>query len=300
MLTGIHFLLTYTCSFECDHCFVYSSPEAKGTFTIDQIKSVFDEIKKIDTIEWIYFEGGEPFLFYPVMLEGIKIARSKGYKTGIVTNAYWATSVRDAEIWLKPLSELEISDLSVSDDLFHQEDKEYNSARFSLQAAERLKLPSATICIEKPTVEVVNDKSQAKGKPIIGGGVRFRGRAADKLIEGLPRRPYEEFFECPHENLENPERVHIDSYGNVHICQGLSMGNMWEIPLSNLIMNYDVNSHPICRPLNNGGPVLLAKEYNVMHDKEYVDVCHFCYSIRRALIDKFAQYLVPRQIYGLE
>ena len=33
MLTGIHFLLTYSCTSECDHCFLYCSPNAKGTFT---------------------------------------------------------------------------------------------------------------------------------------------------------------------------------------------------------------------------------------------------------------------------
>ena len=30
MLTGIHFILTYTCNFECDHCFLYCSPKSKG------------------------------------------------------------------------------------------------------------------------------------------------------------------------------------------------------------------------------------------------------------------------------
>ena len=37
MLNGIHFLLTYMCNSECDHCFLYSDPRAKGTFTLKQI-----------------------------------------------------------------------------------------------------------------------------------------------------------------------------------------------------------------------------------------------------------------------
>ena len=98
MLTGIHFLLSYKCDSECDHCFVYSSPKAKGTFTLNQMKEVFEELAKIETIEWTYFEGGEPFLFYPLMYEGIRIAGGMGFRTGIVTNAYWATSEGDAEL----------------------------------------------------------------------------------------------------------------------------------------------------------------------------------------------------------
>ena len=33
MITGIHILLSYACTNQCDHCFVFSSPQAKGTFT---------------------------------------------------------------------------------------------------------------------------------------------------------------------------------------------------------------------------------------------------------------------------
>jgi len=299
MLTGIHFLLTYKCDSECDHCFLYSSPRAKGTFTLDQMKRVFNELSKIETIEWIYFEGGEPFLFYPLMYEGIKIAHDMGFKTGIVTNAYWATSEKDAELWLKPLQDLGLSDLSISDDEFHYQGKDASPAKHALNAAKKLGMPSGSIHIDKPTVEEGVDKERAKGKPVIGGGVMFRGRAVEKLTEGLPRRPWEEFTECPYEDLRNPERVHLDAYGNIHLCQGLSMGNMWDAPLSKIVKQYNADSHPICRPLVNGGPAALAKEYDVQHEDEYVDACHMCYLVRRALIDRFPQYLAPTSVYGL-
>jgi hypothetical protein len=300
MLTGIHFLLSYKCDSECDHCFVYSGPQAKGTFTLDQIKRVFDELAKIETIEWIYFEGGEPFLFYPLMYEGIRIAHDMGFKTGIVTNGYWATSEGDAELWLRPLRDLGISDVSVSDDTFHYEEEQASPAKQALNAARNLGIPCGSIGIDKPTVQGGTDKEQARGKPVIGGGVMFRGRAVDKLIKGLPRRSWDEFTECPYEELRNPERVHLDAHGNVHLCQGLSMGDMWDVPLSTITKHYGADSHPICRPLVNGGPALLAKEYDVSHEAEYVDACHMCYLVRRALVDRFPQYLAPRSVYGLQ
>ena len=55
MLTGLHLLLTYQCNSECDHCFLYCSPYSKGTFTLNQIRTLLDEARKIDTIESIYF-----------------------------------------------------------------------------------------------------------------------------------------------------------------------------------------------------------------------------------------------------
>ncbi|MFH1230242.1 MAG: radical SAM protein, partial [Planctomycetota bacterium] len=90
MLTEIHFLLTYMCNLECEHCFLFCSPTSKGTFTLNQIRKVYDELTKIGTIKRVYFEGGEPFLFYPIMREALKIAHEMGLETGIITNSYWA------------------------------------------------------------------------------------------------------------------------------------------------------------------------------------------------------------------
>jgi MoaA/NifB/PqqE/SkfB family radical SAM enzyme len=295
MLKGIHFLLTYMCNFECDHCFVYSSPSTRGTFSLQQIKTILQEAKKIG-VEWVYFEGGEPFLFYPLMVEGIRIASNMGFKTGIVTNAYWATTVEDAKLWLVSLRDLGVSDISVSDDTFHYPEgkggkrKEENLAKNAYVAARILDLPVASICIDEPDAsKVVKEETS----------IRFRGRAADKLVQGLPRKNWKEFRECPYENLEKPERVHIDPFGNVHICQGLLMGNLSKTSFFDLVKNYDFKKHPICEPLVSGGPASLAEKYDVRHETDFVDACHFCYSIRRSLIDRFPEYLGPKEVYGL-
>ncbi|MFX1477277.1 MAG: radical SAM protein [Promethearchaeota archaeon] len=296
MLKGIHFLLTYMCNYSCEHCFLYCGPNSQGTFTLAQIKEILREAKKIKTVEWIYFEGGEPFLYYPIMVEGVKLAKKQGFKVGIVTNSYWATNVEDAEIWLKPFTELEIDDFSISDDKFHFGDEKENPSKIAKRAAENLKIPTTSICIEEPTVQ----REQEKGEPVISGGAMFKGRAVETLIENLPKRPWEELSKCPYEDLEGLGRIHVDPFGNAHICQGLSIGNFWQIPLSELIRNYNANAHPICGPLIRGGPVQLVRKYDIKHEKEYVDECHLCYLARLSLIDKFPEYLTPRQVYGLE
>ncbi|MFB0516480.1 MAG: radical SAM protein [Candidatus Neomarinimicrobiota bacterium] len=300
MLTEIHFLLTYTCNYECDHCFLYCGPNSEGTFTIKQLRNVFAEIPIIGSIEKVYFEGGEPFLFYPLLLEGTRIARNMGLNVGIVTNSYWATSAEDAELWLKQLLELGVADIFISDDSFHRDKAEDNPAGAALAAAENLGLAAYTICIEEPSVQTEVPGSPDKGSAIVGGSVVFRGRAVEKLTTGLPTRAGAELTQCPYEDLETPTRVHIDPFGNVHFCQGLSIGNIRETPLSTLLRNYVADSHPICGPLVKGGPALLARTYNVKHAANYVDECHFCYLTRLALIERFPQYLAPRQAYGLD
>jgi len=37
-VTGLHFLLTYQCIYECDHCFVWGSPRQTGVMSIDQVQ----------------------------------------------------------------------------------------------------------------------------------------------------------------------------------------------------------------------------------------------------------------------
>ncbi len=299
MLTGIHFLLTYACNMECDHCFLFCGPHAEGTFTLAQIEAALEQVQELGTVDVVYFEGGEPFLYYPLMVEGIRLARQRGFQTGIVTNSYWATTERDAELWLNPLAALGLADLSVSDDVFHHGTEEENVAKRALRAAKGLGIPSDSICVEEASVALGAEKDQERGQPVIGGGVMFRGRAVEKLVSGLPTRPWAELTECPYEDLRDPSRVHLDAYGHLHLCQGLIMGNIWETPLADVVAGYRPERHPLCGPLLQGGPAQLARVYHLEHENEYVDECHFCYSLRLALIDRFPQYLAPRLVYGL-
>ncbi|MBD3298547.1 MAG: hypothetical protein GF341_07835, partial [candidate division Zixibacteria bacterium] len=300
MLTGVHILLTYTCSYECDHCFLHCSPRASGTFTVGQLRSLFDEIDTLGTVTSVYFEGGESFLYYPLLVEGIRLARARDWEVGIVTNGYWATSVEDAQLWLKPLHQLGIADLSVSNDEFHHSGDGPNRAEIAYAAATDMGMSPSTIRIEPATILLHSQEDIAKGEPVIGGDVKLTGRAAEKLTDGLPRRSWESMTTCPREELEHPKRVHVDAFGHVHMCQGLSMGNMWETPLSELVTNYRAQDHPISGPLVNGGPAELARRYGITHDNEYVDECHFCYMLRKTIIDQFPQYLAPRLVYGFE
>ena len=76
------------------------------------------QAKEVGTVNSIYFEGGEPFLYYPILLNAVQSAKNQRFEVGIVSNAYWATSFEDALEWLKPFRGM-LMDLSVSSDLFH-------------------------------------------------------------------------------------------------------------------------------------------------------------------------------------
>ena len=292
MLNSIHFLLTYACNFECDHCFLFSGPRAGGTFTVEQLRAALEAAAEVGTIESVFFEGGEPMLYFPLLQEGIRTARRLRLKTGIVTNSYWATSTEDAALWMKELQEAGLDSLTISDDGLHfGENAGVHAARVEA-AAKALGIPADVICKQRP---VVTDQAS-----LVSGGIKFRGRAARTMVAGLPLRPWEELTRCPYENLAGPDRVHADCFGTLHLCQGLSMGNYQRRSMKRVVAEYDPPAHPIAGPLLRGGPAELARAFGVAHDEGYVDECHLCFETRLSLRGRYPELLCPPQVYGVE
>jgi MoaA/NifB/PqqE/SkfB family radical SAM enzyme len=292
-ISGLHILLTYRCTFECDHCFVWGSPQQTGVLTIEQMTRILAQAKEAN-VEWIYLEGGEPFLYYAVLVKSVQIAAGMGFSVGIVSNAYWATAVEDAIEWLKPFIG-RVADLTVSSDLFHCERPASEEPQNAMAAAKYLGIPTGVISIAQPD----EDASQTQGMITGEGAIMFRGRAAVAIAPRLARNPWQDFTKCPHEDLRDPGRMHLDPLGNLHICQGVTIGNVFENSLKQICEAYDVEAHPICGPLLEGGPVALVTEYNLSHQETYADACHLCYESRLQLRPRFPDILRPDQIYGV-
>jgi len=294
-LTGLHLLLTYQCNFECDHCFVWGSPKQAGVMSLVDIRFFLEQARQTGTVQSIYFEGGEPFLYYATLLNGARLAVQMGFQVGIVSNSYWALSPEDALEALRPFAGL-LSDLSVSSDLFHYDEVLSQQAQYATEAAETLGIPTGVITIDKP-----QSCSQAGSGQIPAGesGIMYRGRAAEKLSQDARMHSWDSFSACPHEDLREPGRVHLDPLGNVHICQGIVLGNLYSTTLADICARYDPQKHPVCAPLLAGGPAALVSAYHLPHQDGYADACHLCYSARLALRDQLPDCLLPDQMYGV-
>ena len=293
-LTGLHLLLTYECNYECDHCFVWSGPWHTGTMTLARIDEVLRQARQLGTVEWIYFEGGEPFLYHAILLQGVRRAAESGFRVGIVSNGYWATEPEDAVEWLGEFRGL-VQDLSISDDKYHGGEDQLRHARNACEAARKTGIPVGTIAIAQPDADVDPAVGQL---PEGESAVMYRGRAAARLADRARSRPWGGFTECPHEELREPERVHVDPFGNVHVCQGISVGNIFRTPLGDICSSYDPDEHPITGPLLHGGPAELVRRYGLPHAGGYADACHLCDQARHALRRRFPEVLTPDQMYG--
>ena len=293
-LTGLHFLLTYQCTFECDHCFVWSSPRQQATLHLEQVHHLLEQASRLGSVRSVYFEGGEPFLYYPLLLAGVREAARLGFSVGVVSNAYWAHSVEDALEWLEPFAGL-LQSLSVSSDFFHYDEYLSQQARNAQAAAEALGIPCGVIQIDSPE----HTPTSAGVIPAGESAVMYRGRAAARLADKVAPQAWSVFDTCPHEDLVEPGRLHVDPFGYLHICQGITIGNVWESSLAEICASYTPSTHPICGPILRGGPAELVRSFDLVHQATYADACHLCYSSRQSLRERFPKILAPELVYGL-
>jgi hypothetical protein len=295
-LEELHLLLTYRCDMECDHCFVWSSPRSWATMSLKDIISIVDQAVEVPTIKTIYFEGGEPFLYFPLLLKGVEYARSNGFDIGVVTNAYWATNDDDASLWLEPLLDRGIVDLSISIDEYHGTNEPKRNVERAVNAAREAGLPVNVLEIQG--MKAYTGKAPVESE---ASELYFRGRAAEKLVKDASRYRHDQVGGCP-ENPPNIRRLHVDCFGNLQFCQGISIGNIWIQPLVKIVETFVPEKHPIIGPLMRGGLPELSKTCGMMPSDNYADACHFCYLIRVEMISKrmYRGILRPLQAYGME
>lgn len=293
-LTSLHLLITYKCNLKCDHCFVWGGPRRDGLMSMADIRLILGQARQVGTIRSIYFEGGEPFLYYPLLIEAVKEAAGQGFAVGMVTNAFWASTPERALEKLQPFAGL-VRDLSISSDLYHWGNPSGNRAHNACQAAGQLGIPVGTISIAQPEAGAASHPSGQR--PMGESGVMYRGRAAAKLAGRAPRHDWEGFDRCSSENLGQPGRLHLDPAGNLLICEGISLGNIFQESLAEICARYEPETHPVIGPLMAGGPAELVRRYDLPHEASYADACHLCYQARGLLRSRYPEILMPAQIY---
>ena len=189
-----------------------------------------------------------------------------------------------------------MEDLTISSDLFHFSEKISQQSKYVKIVADQMNIPLGIICIEQPEYQTISSFGQISPE---SSSIMYRGRAAEKLAQKAVFHPSRTYNTCPHENLKDPGRVHIDPYGNMHICQGISLGNLKITSINEICANFNPIKHPILGPLLEGGPFKLVEQYQLSCADAYADACQLCYEARKLLRKQFPDTLLPDQMYGV-
>ncbi|MEM3789023.1 MAG: radical SAM protein [Candidatus Bathyarchaeia archaeon] len=190
-LKGVHFLLTYRCDLECDHCFVWGSPNSKGVFTLEQIRKILREVKKQGTVDYIAIEGGEPFLYYPIMVKAAEEAVNLGLRVEILSNCYWATCVEDAVEWRIPIAKAKNVELTLSSDPYHGEAWEIKEVKNAVKVAKALDIKTKKLAVKCPHAKTPCP-TEIEGVKVEICELMYKGRAYSKLAEKASKKSWRE------------------------------------------------------------------------------------------------------------
>jgi len=278
---GLHLLLTYKCNARCRHCFLNSGPDRAELYSPAFAREIVAEAVRIASVDHIFIEGGEPFLYPELMLTVIDRASEAGIWVGALTNGFWAVSKEKARDVLKPLIAAGLQSLSLSTDAWHEE----------FVPAERVE--TARVAAEALGIET--DIMICRAADVV-----CRGRASSALCSS-GALDWESLTVCG-ERLQSPGRVHIGPSGEIHLCQGLLIGTTAAArPLGKILADYKAEKHPIAARLIKGGPAELARfaaEYGWQPQPGYTDGCQLCFEVRRYLRRRFPRLIGPKAVFA--
>lgn len=313
---GLH--VTDTCPISCQHCAYHCGPHVKGCMSLE---NALHYLKTIDSAEVVSISGGEPFLYFDLLLSLVREAHALERDVWVFTNCYWATPEKNVKTLktlkiLKDLKEAGLTKIWLSADGFHQPAIPFSHVKNAISAAVGLGLDVAvdvrfigSLKDENPVnlrtrkileklekLEELEDVEVLKGQPLYIG----RGSA---LSSYLPKKPGIPRGSCPGPwaggTWEHPQGVDIDLYGEVTLCPGISIGNTKKCSLDILLVEYDPHTHVIIQKLLKGPRILAekAQEMGYVPALSYINECHLCYEVRKFLRHYYPEELSPQIVY---
>lgn len=63
---------------------LFGGPNAEGVFTFRQISEILAEAKKLKSVDSVSIEGGEPFLYYQIMVKAVMESLKLGFRVEVL------------------------------------------------------------------------------------------------------------------------------------------------------------------------------------------------------------------------
>jgi organic radical activating enzyme len=107
-------MLTHACPAECKNCGTLSSPRARESISLEDVKRHIEEAWQHGDFGIVVFTGGEATLRWKDLLESIRYATALGFPTRLVTNAHWALNEELANTKLQKLLDAGLVEINFS------------------------------------------------------------------------------------------------------------------------------------------------------------------------------------------
>ena len=152
--------VTYTCPLTCAHCCFASSPSVKDRLDPEFVLQCIDELPS--NIDLVAFTGGEPFLMAKDLPRFVARAKQRGFKTRIVTSAYFGKNKTYARKRVQEVHDAGLDELSISWDDYHEAFVAFECIRNVAEAAVDLGVSTAISSVQSVETVWTRDKINAE------------------------------------------------------------------------------------------------------------------------------------------
>lgn len=293
-VTTLSMFLDYKCNFACDHCSVGSSPQTQYELEDRYVQQALEQADSLDSLQLVVFTGGEVTLLEDKLLDAISRASDRGYRTRIVTNAWWAEDMESAREMVGKLVDAGLDEINTSYDDFHTDfmspDNIANMVKASLESELEQTSVAMIIGDENPTydadamLDILQDRlgehpdAYSDELTILEDTVSPMGRGAQLDVSNLTPR---NALDSGCTDTISTISVHPD--GSIKACCGhaqwyvpdLTLGNLDDSSLPEIVERGQQNV--LYWLIHNVGPKKLLERIGV--EGEYSGICHACHDL---------------------
>lgn len=316
-LTYLTLIITYQCSSRCDHCCIGAGPEHREWMSLEEADRYISGVTKQGKINWMTLIGGEALLDLDRTIEIGKIAMAHGIpKVEIDTSASWGCDDEAARNVVHRIADAGLSLGQISIDGFHQKhvQPEYVLRLFRAAREFGIELKGGSVVLQAGTPTNPYDMETARltqwfgehGFRVESSPAVLHGRAVNLAryhtgARSIPQDRCAGVYFFATKDWRRPGGLEVDVFGSVMLEHRICIGNAKQKDISEILQEYDAETHPIISVLMKEGPIGLTRMPEasgfVLREDGYVDKCHLCQEIRTHLRPYFPSILCPDNFY---
>jgi hypothetical protein len=303
-------ILTYRCHSACKHCLYNCGPRwEREPISAAALREALDAVALWPRPPQVHFTGGEPFLHFDLLLEGVRWAVERGIVSYVETSASWCIDDEATRQRFAELKQAGMQAVLISCSPFHAEKIPPARTLRAVQASLEVYGSRGTIVYQPEYLKIIQLFDIERPTPLSryeeafgveeagrilwqGYGIISGGRSGYTLGHLVPKYPAETFarMNCARDILF-AHHSHFDLYGNYisGFCGGLTIGSWRELP--HVLDNFRAGRYPpLIEDLIDRGPYGLARMAQEGYDYQlepagYTGKCHLCVDVRRHLVD---------------
>ncbi|UPM44760.1 radical SAM protein [Halocatena salina] len=305
-VTTLSMFLDYKCNFACDHCSVGSSPQTEYELQDQYINKVLDQTEDLNSLQLVVFTGGEVTLREEKLLNAISAASERGYRTRIVTNAWWAKDKQSATEMINKLVDAGLNEINTSYDDFHTEYMSPENIATMVEASLDSEIEQTSIAMiigdtdpkydAEAMIKILEERLGTHPNEfsdrltILEDTVSPLGRGAQLDVASLtPRNAIDSG--C----TDTISTISLHPDGSIKACCGhaqwyvpdLTLGNIEEESLMSIVERSQQNV--LYWLIHNVGPKQLLERLNV--DGNYSGICHACHDLLGNHREELLEYI---------